>query len=223
MLAEEERIADADAALTRETLEIERAERAEERDASQSTIETLQLDPLTGLLNRGKFNAELDALLERIGREEHRRDTPVLERVSLLIIDLDNFKAANDTFGHAKGDEVLKLAAQTISGAVRHGVDIVGRPGGDEFSVALPGATADEALAVANKICAALRAEPRLHEHIDVGDVIGDVNITASIGVCCSDKTKGREQLTVCADTAMYDSKELGRNQATLYSGPAPA
>ena len=89
-------------------------------------------DVLTSCLNRRAFTAMVDAYLERVIDEEAKREG------ALLIIDVDHFKKVNDSFGHECGDEALKIIAQTIKGVVRE-IDLVGRIGGEEFSVFLPG------------------------------------------------------------------------------------
>jgi diguanylate cyclase (GGDEF)-like protein/PAS domain S-box-containing protein len=105
-------------------------------------------DGLTGLWNRERLLAELDRFLG----ERRRRDD---RAGSLLFVDLDGFKAVNDTFGHAAGDDLLREVAQAVESRVRY-TDTVARIGGDEFAVLLPGTTAAQAEQVAAKIAAAV-------------------------------------------------------------------
>jgi diguanylate cyclase (GGDEF)-like protein len=107
-------------------------------------------DGLTGLWNRDRLLEEIDRFLH----ERRRRDDG---GGSLLFVDLDGFKAVNDSQGHAAGDELLRAVAQAIEGRVRYS-DTVARIGGDEFAVLLPGATAAQAARVAEKIGAAVAA-----------------------------------------------------------------
>ena len=105
-------------------------------------------DGLTGLWNRERLLEEIDRFLH----ERRRRDDGA---GSLLFVDLDGFKAVNDSYGHAAGDELLRAVAQAIEGRVRYS-DTVARIGGDEFAVLLPGATPAQAARVAEKVTAAV-------------------------------------------------------------------
>jgi len=121
-------------------------------------------DGLTGLWNRDRLVEEIDRFLH----ERRRRDDG--GGGSLLFVDLDGFKAVNDSQGHAAGDELLRAVARAIEGRVRYS-DTVARIGGDEFAVLLPGATAAQAARVAQKIDAAVAAvwPPGLHGGASVG------------------------------------------------------
>ena len=107
-------------------------------------------DSLTGLWNRDRFARELERFLS----ERRRRDDGT---GSLLFVDLDGFKAVNDSQGHAAGDELLQAVARELESGVRH-TDVVARLGGDEFAVLLPGAAGAQAERVAEKIAAAVAA-----------------------------------------------------------------
>ncbi len=160
-------------------------------------------DALTGLPNRRMF---LDKLAEDI---KHFNRRPLA--FSLLFIDLDNFKAANDKFGHHSGDELLKQAAERIKVCIRE-TDTVARLGGDEFTVILLDMTDTEsAQLIANKILHQLRAP--FH-------VFGNtLNISASMGITYFPKD-GRtlDTLLKNADKAMYTAKKAGRNQIQLFN-----
>ena len=106
-------------------------------------------DVLTSCLNRRAFTAMVDAYLARVANQEAKREG------ALLIIDVDYFKHINDNFGHECGDEALKIIAQTIKGVVRE-IDLVGRMGGEEFSVFLPGTDPSRTKAVAERIRVAI-------------------------------------------------------------------
>jgi diguanylate cyclase (GGDEF)-like protein/PAS domain S-box-containing protein len=161
-------------------------------------------DPLTGLANRAFF-------AERLGQE--------IERVraggggfALLCLDLDRFKAVNDTYGHAAGDLVLREAARRLRAGVRQG-DFVARLGGDEFVIL----RMDEGPADAKALMAG-RIGERLSEPYDLGNgAQGDVS--ASIGIARYPQDAGdAEELNRCADVALYSVKRAGRNGVAFYS-----
>jgi len=155
-------------------------------------------DPLTGVLNRRGFAAAYGrevALMRRHARP-----------MTLLSIDLDFFKAINDRYGHAVGDQVLVHAARTTVSALRE-IDHVARFGGEEFIVLLPQTTAERALAVAQRIQALLRA-PR-------GDAVPAY--TVSIGIACQQQPDdGMEAVMARADAALYRAKAAGRDRCEV-------
>jgi diguanylate cyclase (GGDEF)-like protein/PAS domain S-box-containing protein len=151
-------------------------------------------DPLTGLANRVLLIDRLDHALARADRRAWT--------VAVLYVDLDGFKAVNDTSGHAVGDEVLKIVAERLAGAVRP-EDTVARFGGDEFVVLCEDlADPGDALRVANRILA------------DVGRPIqhrsGLARLSASIGVVLADGPGSGAALIEAADEAMYRAKRRG-------------
>jgi diguanylate cyclase len=158
-------------------------------------------DDLTGLPNRSMFFDRVEHALD----QEHRDGRPA----AVLLIDLDEFKAVNDTLGHASGDEVLALAAHRLQRAVRPG-DTLARLSGDEFAVLLEGAS-DPAL-VADRLVEAL-SEPFL---------IGQkrITISASIGLAelaPDDEKTDVEALLAHADIAMYAAKRAGKGRHAAY------
>lgn len=154
-------------------------------------------DVLTGLPNRVLFRDRLGLAMVQARRSG--------ARVAAMFIDLDRFKLANDTFGHLKGDELLKQAAQRLQQALRE-TDTLARVGGDEFTVLLPDLRSrDDATIVASKLVGAV-AKPFV---IDGCDVF----LTASIGIAVYPDDGGDiETLLRHADIAMYDIKSQGRN-----------
>ena len=157
-------------------------------------------DFLTGLFNRRHFERELAKETERAARY----GAPG----AVLVIDLDNFKDVNDTFGHKAGDDVLKGVAGVLRQRLRQ-TDIVARIGGDEFAVLLPQADADHAQSVADDLVKALgRQRAVLADH--------SIRVTASIGVTLFDGLTDIEILAY-ADLAMYEAKETGRNRFAIY------
>ncbi len=164
-------------------------------------------DTLTGLLNRRGFDASLDAVFARRQRE------PQLTIV-LMMIDLDYFKQVNDTHGHSAGDVVLQRVARLIEQAVRR-TDVVSRPGGDEFAVALVGIDdADHAERIARTLIDAIRRP------IALGNG-AQAHIGASIGIALvgADESSAAAALQR-ADEAMYAAKQAGR--CRVVRAPAP-
>ena len=170
---------------------------------SQAKLKELALyDSLTKLPNRALFKIELNNEINRAMRYEHN--------IALLFLDLDGFKAVNDTYGHHTGDELLIFVAKTITSRLRKN-DMVSRLGGDEFTIILNDiGTPQQAVELAEHIIKDINKEIILnHEVIQVG---------ASIGVSMYPKhSKDIDDLIKYADKMMYISKENGKNQVTLY------
>jgi diguanylate cyclase (GGDEF)-like protein len=156
-------------------------------------------DPLTGLANRSLFFDRVSHAIARVARQPDAL-------VAVLYVDLDEFKAVNDTLGHARGDRLLVLVAERLLTAVR-GSDTVARLGGDEFALLLEDlASADAALVVAERALSLLTKPFELHGQ--------SVNMSASIGVALRTKGGfGAEALTNEADVAMYEAKRSGKGR----------
>ena len=150
-------------------------------------------DWIAGLLNRRGFDERYAATVRRVRHGQ--------TLAAVLMIDLDKFKAVNDTLGHAAGDEVLKQVAHRLRDAVRY-TDVAARFGGDEFAVLLA-RVADQA--------GAERVALRIHERLCEPLVIGgrDVAIGASLGVILLDRDSAPDALDT-ADLAMFDAKQGG-------------
>jgi diguanylate cyclase (GGDEF)-like protein len=163
-------------------------------------------DALTGLWNRA---AILD-LLERDLARGQREGRPV----GVILADLDHFKRINDTFGHLTGDEVLRQAAARLRDGLRP-YDTVGRYGGEEFLVVLPGCPADTAAALAERLRQRVTTDP-----VDLGGRL--LSVTISLGVAARDgvTATGATALLQAADEALYRAKEAGRNCAVLARPP---
>jgi diguanylate cyclase (GGDEF)-like protein len=158
-------------------------------------------DHLTGLANRRRFERQLDREISRT--ERYGRP------FCLLIIDLDNFKKVNDSFGHEAGDETLRVLARTLQAGTR-GIDMSARLGGEEFVVILPETDLDGGIEVAD----------RLREAIALTSIPNVGTITASIGIaefplCASNAN----ELFSAADAAMYGAKRAGRNRVMAVPG----
>lgn len=160
-------------------------------------------DVLTGLFNRRRFQEELDRELELAERFNHTS--------TLLFIDLDQFKYINDTLGHQAGDEYLCAVAQRLASSLRK-VDILGRLGGDEFSIILTKTDQMEAERVASFLLQKLTAVNNNYDDIETP-------VSASIGIVCfPDHGTVSGSLLAKADAAMYSAKESGRNTYHVYS-----
>jgi diguanylate cyclase (GGDEF)-like protein len=174
------------------------------RLASEERLAYLaQFDSLTGLPNRGLLADRFAQMIEQA-----RRRGLIL---SVLFVDLDDFKSVNDTLGHAAGDELLKEVARRVSEKVRQG-DTVARISGDEFAVVLADlARQEDAALVAQKIVESLAAPFHLAGH--------EVLVTASVGIA-SYPTDGHdaESLLGAADAAMYRAKQSGRNTYQFFT-----
>ena len=159
-------------------------------------------DLLTNLPNRLLFFDRVNQSLAQAQRQG--------SRLAVMYIDLDKFKPINDSCGHAAGDYVLQQVAQRMESCVRHS-DTVGRIGGDEFVVLLPDITAPErVIQVAEKI------RQTLKQPIEFGDRFFE--ISSSIGIALyPDHGDTVDQLALCADCAMYQAKESGRDRVILY------
>jgi two-component system cell cycle response regulator len=162
------------------------------------------VDGLTNLYIRSYFMNRL--------AEEARRALRYGGCFSLLVVDVDHFKRINDRHGHQVGDLALQQVAARIAAAVRVGIDLVGRYGGEEMVVLLPATDTAGAEVAAERIRAAVEAGPLA--------VVGDepVNGTASIGVASFPAmAKTPEDLFAAADRALYAAKHEGRNRVVVY------
>jgi len=169
------------------------------QSALTAMSELSKTDELTGLPNRRQF----DEALRRAFYQARRHAHPV----SVMVMDIDLFKAVNDMMGHRAGDEVIKVVAGVIKKCCRQS-DLPARPGGDEFAVLLPETPATAAAIVAERI------RKTVHER---SVLIGEsrVNVSLSIGIADLDagRTEKPEDLVALADEALYAAKQLGRNR----------
>jgi len=170
-------------------------------DSIQDYYEKLQelsdRDYLTGLYNRRKFEEFLSYEVKRSLRHRHK--------FTVLMIDLDNFKYINDTYGHASGDLVLKEVTDIFSSNLRN-ADIIARIGGDEFAVILPETPYENGYAVVEKLRARLEATP-------ISLMFDQVSLTASFGIAeYPEQGENIESLLTGSDLAMYKAKRAGKN-----------
>ena len=159
-------------------------------------------DPLTELYNRRYFTEAL--------RNEVRKANRLGYQLGLLMIDIDHFKLVNDTYGHMAGDEVLTRVARTIEGAVRAS-DVVARYGGEEFAVILVGCPRESMLSLAEKTRVAV-SEAKMPHASDDGR-----GVTISVGAASyEDMTMDAEGLIDCADQALLNAKQSGRDRVVI-------
>jgi diguanylate cyclase (GGDEF)-like protein len=170
-------------------------------------------DDLTRLASRRFFSKHFPREMERAARYGRP--------LSLILCDIDLFKAVNDTLGHAGGDQILRQFGARLQRSLRRGVDWVARIGGEEFAVVLPETPYEQGLEVARKLRAAVAQPPFTTE----GKTIP---VTASFGLCGLDRVptgerRLAERVLKIADAALYRSKHSGRNRvtATMFSGGA--
>ncbi len=172
--------------------------------SDQLERQTLE-DALTGIANRRHFDAALES--------EWRRAVRNRTRLALLLIDIDEFKAYNDTLGHPAGDACLRQVAQTLEASVTRAGDLVARYGGEEFAVILP--NTDEH--GAREIAARIRQELKLHQIAHPSSRVAPV-LTVSIGLAIAqpEQTAVVADLVIAADAALYEAKAAGRNRISI-------
>lgn len=182
---------------------------AERLEKNQAALEELSVrDGLTGLYNHREFHRRLGEELAR-----HRRYS---RPFSLLMLDIDHFKAVNDTHGHQAGDDVLRVMAERIRQEIRPS-DQLARYGGEEFAVLLTETSGYQALAAAERIRAAIAAQP-------IATADGrEISITVSVGVAAfPEDADSAERSIAAADQALYAAKKAGRNRVHAVNRRAP-
>lgn len=168
---------------------------------SRELIDQARRDVLTGLPNRACLNNILESNISSA--------VAAKKKFSILFLDLDRFKGINDTFGHGIGDKLLIKVAQSILPLLRGG-DVLGRFGGDEFLLVLPGSDGGGVVLITQRILDAFNAPFEIEGRA--------LRITPSIGIAIyPEDGQDIESLLKHADTAMYESKRLGRNAYTFY------
>jgi diguanylate cyclase (GGDEF)-like protein/PAS domain S-box-containing protein len=184
----------------------ERKKAEQKLQEAYNTVEALAItDALTGLANRRRFDQYLTI--------EWRRSMRDRQPLSLLMLDVDRFKAYNDTYGHQRGDSCLKQIAESCMDVVSRPGDLVARFGGEEFVVILTNTESEGAMHVANDICEALRSRKLPHS----GNQPGIVTISAGCATLIPRFGKHAPDLIEMADRALYRAKHNGRNQ--VYNG----
>ena len=162
------------------------------------------MDPLSGLFNRRYFHERLEEELDRA----RRQDTSV----TLLMIDIDNFKGINDRFGHLAGDVVIRGVGDILKRSVRR-FDLCTRFGGEEFAIVMPGSGPENSAPVAERIC------QRIEGFRPADPDLAELRVTASIGMAVAQGISGRE-LIGRADQALYSAKQAGKNRVIQWQPP---
>src|SRR5438132_2635034 len=158
-----------------------------------------QTEPLAGLYNHRSFHERLRAALTNASRSH--------DKVSVLMLDIDDFKRVNDVFGHGAGDEILRALAVTLRGCVR-GSDVVCRLGGEEFAIVMTSRSAENAERLASRLVDRVAEE--------AFDPAG--RITVSVGLARGpEHAMNPRELIACAEAAMMTAKARGKNQIVLY------
>jgi diguanylate cyclase (GGDEF)-like protein len=174
-----------------------------QRKLSQQLADLALLDELTRLPNR----RHTVAMAEQLWQQSSHSGAPF----SVLALDIDFFKSINDTFGHQAGDLVLKKVAHCLRFSLRP-QDKIGRVGGEEFLILLPATLPSQALEIAQRLCLELEA-------LNWPELAVDRKVTISIGIAGKAQQADLLQLWHQADTALYQAKHQGRNQAVLFAG----
>ena len=174
--------------------------------AHDELVNIASTDSLTSCLNRRAFTALVEGYLERVANR------PEGAEGALLIVDIDHFKKINDTFGHDRGDDALRAIAGAIRTSVRE-IDLVGRLGGEEFGVFLPGLSVASTTGVAERIRLAIRDTifaPGGRRH----------KLSASIGGATFNHAASYAELYNTADKLLYAAKRNGRNRIEIRQPP---
>ena len=180
-----------------------------EKAMEEQMLRMVMSDALTGVPNRRAFDQAL--------RSEWRRCTRAVEPLSVVMIDVDNFKRFNDTFGHPVGDAALIAVARALSNCLHRAGDVLARYGGEEFAVVMPGVDADGASVVANRLVEAVRS-------VVVRQAAGwkiSVSVGAATWLPGAEMTKSSE-LVALADAALYSAKAAGKDRAHPPHRAAP-
>lgn len=175
------------------------------RDARRQLTDLANVDELTGLGNRRMVNNSLKVEINRARRAG--------ADLSLILLDVDYFKNYNDTYGHPAGDKVLQRLADVMQRATTRAGEVVGRYGGEEFILILPGASAASAQRTAARLQNLVRGEEITHENSAVADVL---TVSQGIVTVQPDSDMAPGELIQRADKALYKAKEQGRNTIVL-------
>ncbi|MDA7949423.1 MAG: GGDEF domain-containing protein [Hyphomicrobiaceae bacterium] len=190
-------------------LETSRAQVEQLEDCLKLAREESSRDPLTGLVNRRQLELSLD--------ETIIRSSTTGQPASLLIIDVDEFKAFNDTHGHVAGDSALRYVASCIKSNIK-GKDTAGRFGGEEFAVILPDTTIEHAVSLAERTRHLVNARHLVKKA--TGESMGHISVSVGVAECTPKDTV--ESFLLRADKSMYAAKKAGRNRVESAAPEEP-
>ena len=170
-------------------------------DRSRVLTSLITRDSMTGLTNHSKVKESLEAELDRANRSS--------QPLSFAMIDIDQFKQVNDTYGHWVGDNVIKAVAQVLRQRLRK-TDIIGRYGGEEFAAILPNTSGAQAVKIMNSI----REDFSQIRHVANSQ---EFFVTVSVGIATFPPTGDPTEIATSADEALYEAKSEGRNRVVLF------
>jgi len=197
----------------RELVEIVEEKTADLRLANEELLRLSLTDPLTGLANRRVFNQTLEKEFARL----RRSGAPI----SLIMLDVDHFKALNDSEGHQRGDDYLVALGAALHGAARRQIDVAARCGGEEFALILPATDAADALRIAEEVRIRVM---RLNLPHRASPVAPFLTVSAGVATGTMNGWNTPESLVAAADQALYRAKGTGRNRVEAApSSPAPS
>jgi diguanylate cyclase (GGDEF)-like protein/PAS domain S-box-containing protein len=177
-----------------------------EQKSLEEKLERLSyLDGLTGVANRRQFDINLDLEWRRMGRLD--------KSLSLIMCDIDFFKAYNDTYGHQAGDKCLKAVGNVLKGSAKRAGDLVARYGGEEFTILLPMTDSEKAFIIAEKIQRDINSLKVPHKKSEVS---GIVTLSFGIATLFPQTSKSPNDLVELADKALYRAKHEGRNKVII-------
>jgi diguanylate cyclase (GGDEF)-like protein len=176
-------------------------------------VSRTRIDEKTGLLNMAAWEREATAAITRAVRT----GAPL----AVAIIDIDHFKAVNDSYGHLVGDKALRAVSERFTQLMRAG-DLVGRFGGEEFVLLLLDAGTDHAYRIAERLRQSIAGSPI---SVDAPGAVDAINVTVSIGVATLNNAGCRTltDMIAAADSALYQAKEAGRNRVFAVTDTSPA
>jgi diguanylate cyclase (GGDEF)-like protein len=176
-----------------------------QKQMEHQLLDLVMNDQLTGLKNRRSFDQSM--------RSEWRRSSESGRPLAVLMIDVDDFKQVNDTFGHQTGDRYLSTIARALSATATRAGDVVARYGGEEFIALLPECGPEEALSVANRFVNSVRTLKLVHPD-------GRRTLTISAGASSIEPIDGLSVADIMrtADKALYQAKTSGKDQSVLLA-----
>lgn len=174
-------------------------------EANSNLLRLSMTDPLSKVSNRRSFDETV--------ADECRRAFRTQQPLAVILLDIDHFKNFNDIYGHSMGDECIRQVAQTLSGVVSRAGDLLARYGGEEFVYVLPGTSAEQALAVAERSRTAIENLIIVHEGFEL-----QLTISAGVAAWVPGSDEDYADLVTTADKALYKAKAAGRNRVRVLS-----